>query len=257
MSILEIHSLAVMSDNYVHLARCPETGDCAVVDPGVADAVIAALKSRGWQATHILNTHHHNDHVGGNQAIKAAFPGCRIIGAAADRNRIPGLDETVGEGDTVAVGQAQGSVIEVPGHTSGHIAFHFAASNALFCGDTLFVMGCGRLFEGTAAQMWASLKKLRALPDDTRVFCAHEYTLANAQFACAVEPDNADLLRRLADVQALRDNGQPTVPSTMADEKRTNPFLRCDVPEFLDRAGLAGQDAASAFADVRRRKDMF
>ncbi|MCB2102549.1 MAG: hydroxyacylglutathione hydrolase [Rhodobacterales bacterium] len=256
MPALQIHQIPVLNDNYVYLARDPDTGACACVDPAVSDAVLAALKDLGWTLTHILNTHHHGDHVGGNLAIKAAT-GCTIVGFADDAARIPGIDEKVREGDTVAIGACTARVFEVPGHTSGHIAYWFEDSDALFCGDTLFALGCGRLFEGTAGQMWASLSKLRALPDATRVYCAHEYTNANADFALSVEPDNATLVARADQVTALRQAGRPTVPSTLAEERATNPFLRADVPALLAAAGLRGQDPVAAFAEIRRRKDVF
>lgn len=257
MAVLDIVQLPVLSDNYVYLAHCPETGACAVVDPAVSATVIAALEERDWKATCILNTHHHPDHVGGNEDIKAAYPDCLIYGSVADQGRIPGLDVALREGGTVTVGNCEGVVIDVPGHTRGHIAYYFAGSNALFCGDALFALGCGRMFEGTAEQMWTSLKKLRDLPDDTHVYCAHEYTNANADFALHLEPRNLALKQRAEDVTRLRESGKPTVPSLLGLEKKTNPFLRCDDPAFLRNIGLTGLGAVSAFAEVRGRKDRF
>jgi hydroxyacylglutathione hydrolase len=256
MAELKIHQIPVLNDNYIYLARDPDGGACAAVDPAVAPPVLRALGELGWKLTHILNTHHHGDHTGGNLEIKRAT-GCTIVGAAADAARIPGIDVHVGDGDTVALGTATGRVFEVPGHTRAHIAFWFEDSRALFCGDALFALGCGRLFEGNAEQMWRSLEKLRALPDDTRVYCAHEYTNANADFALTVEPDNVELRKRADAVLALREAGKPTVPSTMSEERATNPFLRADVPELQRAAGLAGKDPVSVFAEVRRRKDRF
>lgn len=253
---LQVHQIPVLSDNYVYLARDPETGACAAVDPAVAAPVLAAADALGWHITHILNTHHHGDHVGGNREIKAAT-GCTIVGSAADARRIPGIDRLAREGDTVAIGAQTARVIEVSGHTVGHIAYWFEDSQAVFCGDTLFSLGCGRLFEGTPAQMWASLEKLRALPPETRVYCAHEYTLANARFALTVDPDNPALKTRAAAVDALRARGEPTVPSTIAEECAANPFLRADSLDLQLAAGLAGADAADAFAAIRRRKDAF
>ena len=256
MPELEILQIPVLNDNYVYLARDADSGACAAVDPAVAAPVLRALGERGWKLTHILNTHHHGDHTGGNLEIKRAT-GCTVVGAAADAARIPGIDVRLGEGDTVSLGTAGARVFEVPGHTRAHVAYWFEGSRALFCGDTLFALGCGRLFEGTAGQMWESLEKLRALPDHTRVYCAHEYTNANADFALTVEPDNAALKARADAVLALREAGKPTVPSTMAEERATNPFLRADVPDLQRAAGMEGQDPVSVFAEVRRRKDRF
>lgn len=233
--MLDIVQIPVLNDNYIYLAHEPESGATAVVDPAVAPPVLAALEARGWQLTHILNTHHHMDHVGGNLALKEAA-GCVIVGPRADAGRIPGIDIEVGDGDVFKLGAAAARVFDVPGHTRGHIAYWFQDAGALFCGDTLFAMGCGRLFEGTPGQMYASLAKLAALPDDTRVYCAHEYTLANGRFALTVEPGNPALQARMAAVEALRAQGEPTVPSRLAEEKATNPFLRAaNVEDFAAR----------------------
>ncbi len=255
MTSIEIEQLAVLRDNYVYLIHDQATAATAVVDPAVAEPVLDALDRRGWRLTHILNTHHHHDHVGGNLALKAAT-GCTIVGNRADAARIPGIDLAVSEDDRVAVGDAVAEVIAVSGHTIGHIAYWLAAEGVLFCGDTLFSLGCGRLFEGTPAEMWASLCKLRALPDATAVYCAHEYTETNARFALTVEPDNAALQVRAAEVAALRRAGRPTVPSLLGTEKAANPFLRADVPA-LQRTLAAGGDAVATFAAIRRRKDDF
>lgn len=254
--MLEIVQLPVLSDNYVYLVREPRQGAVGVVDPAVAGPVLAALQERGWKLTHILNTHHHGDHVGGNLEIKAAT-GCTVVGPRADAARIPGIDVTVGDGDTYAFGAEDALVYDVPGHTRGHIAYWFAASRALFCGDTLFALGCGRLFEGTPQQMWRSLGRLRALPDDARVYCAHEYTQANARFALTVEPGNAALVARAQAIDAARAKGRPTVPSTMGEERATNPFLRPESAEIRARLGLRDADDTAVFAAVRKRKDNF
>jgi len=256
MPALQIHQIPVLSDNYVYLARDPETEATAVVDPAVARPVLEALDRLGWKLTHILNTHHHHDHVGGNLELKRAT-GCTIVGNRADARRIPGMDVGVAEGDAVALGAQTAQVIEVYGHTVGHIAYWFEDSAALFCGDTMFALGCGRLFEGTAAQMWSSLSKLRDLPGDTRVYCAHEYTLANAAFALSVDPGNPALRERAGRIRALRADRKPTVPSTLAEERATNPFLRADVEDLKTAAGLPGGDAAAVFAEIRRQKDEF
>ena len=230
---MEIVQIPVLNDNYVYLAH--DGDETAVIDPAVAEPVLAAAAARGWTITQILNTHWHPDHVGANLAIKAAT-GCRITGPAGEATKIPGIDRAVGDGDAVQIGAVTGMVIDVPGHTAGHNAYYFAAAQTLFCGDTLFALGCGRLFEGTPAQMSASLAKLMALPDTTAVYCAHEYTQANARFAVTVEPDNAALTDRVIAIDAARAAGQPTVPSTIGLERATNPFVRAtSVAEFAAR----------------------
>src|SRR5205085_547395 len=234
--------IPVLSDNYVWLLHDAGSGETAVVDPAVADPVLAAAEQRGWRITQIWNTHWHPDHTGGNQAIKAAT-NCFITGPAAEAARIPTLDRQVREGDRVSLGGVQAEVIEVPAHTAGHIAYLIPQEKAAFVGDTLFAMGCGRLFEGSAEQMYANLQRLAALPPETRVYCAHEYTLSNARFAVTVEPDNQALARRLADVEAARAAGEATVPTTIALERATNPFIRAS--------------SAEAFAERRLGKDNF
>jgi hydroxyacylglutathione hydrolase len=255
MSELIIRQILVLRDNYVYLLHDPDTAATAAVDPSVAEPVLRAVADLGWHLTHVLNTHHHHDHTGGNLEIKAAT-GCTIVGPRADRDRIPGIDVAVGDGDSYDLGAQRADVYDVPGHTRGHIAYWFRGSRALFCGDTLFLMGCGRLFEGTPEQMWGSLGKLRALPPQTRVYCGHEYTQANARFALTVEPDNAALVARARAVDALRAEGKSTIPGTMADEVATNPFLRADQPSLQRAAGAPG-DAVATFAAIRRQKDSF
>ncbi len=256
MATLEIVQVPVLSDNYVYLVHDPDSGETAAVDPAVARPVLDAAARCGWRITHILNTHHHGDHTGGNQEIKRAT-GCTIVGNRHDAARIPGLDVGVAEGETVRLGDQEARVFEVPGHTVGHVAYWFADAAALFCGDTLFSIGCGRLFEGTPAQMWASLDQLRRLPARTRVFCAHEYTRANIRFALAIDPDNAALRARAEDAHRLREAGKPTVPSLLGDELAANPFLRADDPALAQQVGLAGADPVAVLAEVRARKDRF
>jgi hydroxyacylglutathione hydrolase len=222
---LEIVRIPVLSDNYVWLVHEPVSKATMVVDPAVADPVLAEAAARGWAITDIWNTHWHPDHTGGNEAIKEAT-GCTITGPIAEAARIPTLERLVAGGDTVMLGGVVASVWDVPAHTAGHIAYHFADDAAIFVGDTMFAMGCGRLFEGTAEQMFINMQALGKLDDATRVYCAHEYTLSNARFAVTVEPENAALAARLAEVEAMRTRGEATVPTTIGAERATNPFLR-------------------------------
>jgi hydroxyacylglutathione hydrolase len=253
---LEIQLVPCLKDNYAYLLHEPVSGETAAVDPSEAEPVLAAARARGWRLSHVLNTHHHHDHTGGNLALRQAT-GARIVGPAADRERIPGIDLALEEDEVFRLGDRAGMVMFIPGHTRGHIAFHFADDQAVFCGDTLFALGCGRMFEGTAPQMWDSLKKLRCLPGPTRVYCGHEYTQANARFALTVEPGNAALVRRAAGIDTTRAAGKPTIPSTMAEECATNPFLRADDPATAAAAGLPGADPVEVFAAIRARKDKF
>lgn len=223
--MLEIIRIPVLSDNYVWLVHEPESGETMVVDPAVAEPVLAEAEKRGWKITQIWNTHWHPDHTGGNAAIKEAT-GCHITGPEAERERIPTLDTFVKEGDTVKLGDVVADVIDVPAHTAGHIAFYIPSEKVAFVGDTLFAMGCGRLFEGTAEQMYDNMRKLEALPDDTKIYCAHEYTQSNGEYALVAEPDNLALKERMAEVLTLRSRGEATVPTTIGQERATNPFMR-------------------------------
>ncbi len=254
--MLDIRRIPALTDNYLWLVREPASGMVAVVDPAEAEPIDAALAMLGWRLTHILNTHHHKDHVGGNIALKAAW-NATVVGPAADADRIPGIDIEVGDGETYRFGEESAEVFDVPGHTRGHIAFWFPDSDALFCGDTLFALGCGRLFEGTPAQMWTSLGKFGPLPDETRVFCAHEYTQSNARFALTVDGGNAALVARARAVDEARAKGQATVPSTLGEERATNPFLRADDSELAKNLGLDARDPVAVFAEIRQRKDHF
>jgi hydroxyacylglutathione hydrolase len=256
MALLTIHRIPALKDNYLWLAVEPAAGAVAVVDPAEAAPVRTLLASLGLRLTHILNTHHHRDHTGANLELKDEF-GLTIIGPRADRDRIPGIDVAVGDGDTVRLGNAEAQVFDVPGHTRGHIAYWFAESDALFCGDTLFALGCGRLFEGTPEQMWTSLSKFRTLPDSAKIYCAHEYTLSNARFAVTVDSANPALSARAERVAHMRANGEPTVPSTLGEERATNPFLRADRPELAAAVGLSGAAPARVFGAIRAAKDSF
>ena len=253
---LQIDHLICLRDNFVWLLRETESGAVACVDPSEAAPVKAKLDQLGWKLTHILNTHHHNDHTGGNLELKRAT-GATIVGPAADKARIPGIDVALAEGETYDFGKETAKVYDIPGHTRGHIAFWFERAKTVFTGDTLFSLGCGRLFEGTPQQMWTSLSKLRRLPGDTKVYCGHEYTQANAKFALAIDPDNPALKARAAEVDALRAQGKATLPSTMASECAANPFLRAADPGLARAVKLPPADPVAVFAEVRARKDKF
>jgi hydroxyacylglutathione hydrolase len=256
MAQLEIEQMPVLSDNYVYLVHEPAAGVTGVVDPAVAEPVLARLKAKGWKLDWILSTHHHADHTGGNLELKQAT-GCKIAGPGKDAARIPGIDLDLVEGDRFALGEAEAQIFETPGHTSGHISFWFPDAKVLFCADTLFSLGCGRVFEGTHAQMWDSLSKLAALPDDTLVYCGHEYTQSNARFALSVDPDNPALLARAAEVDRQRAAGQPTVPTTLGEEHKANPFLRPSNPAIRQKLGMESASDAEVFGEIRRRKDSF
>jgi hydroxyacylglutathione hydrolase len=255
-SKLEIHMFPCLSDNYGFLIHDPDNDLTACIDTPDSRAILEQLRSKGWTLTHILNTHHHHDHAGGNLELKRAT-GCTVIGNAADAGRIPGIDHGVRDGDTFPFGAHTIHVLETPGHTVGHIVYHIPDQSLAFVGDTLFAMGCGRLFEGTPGQMWHSLSRIRQWPADTRIYCAHEYTLANARFAMSVDSGNHALEQRVAEVEARRDKGLPTIPTTLALELETNPFLRADVERFAAGLGMQGAAPADVFAETRRRKDEF
>lgn len=229
--MLEVVRVPVLSDNYAWLVHDPDSGETLAVDPGEAGPVADAAAARGWRIGQVWATHWHPDHVGGIPEIKAR--GAVVTGPAAEAARIPTLDRTVAEGNVITLGEHAAAVIETPGHTAGHVTFHFAGAGLLFTGDTLFAMGCGRLFEGTAEQMFGNMRRLAGLPGDTQVFCGHEYTQANGRYALTAEPDNADLRARMAEVDALRARGEPTVPTTIGLERATNPFMRAASPEEL------------------------
>jgi hydroxyacylglutathione hydrolase len=256
MSELTIHMFPCLADNYGYLLHDEDSGATAAVDTPDAAEIARQLDAKGWRLTHILNTHHHGDHAGGNLELKRGT-GCTIVGPRADAARIPGIDIAVGEGDVVALGAHRAAVFDTPGHTRGHIVYHFAAARAAFVGDTLFAMGCGRLFEGTPGQMWSSLQKILRWPDDTRIYCAHEYTQSNARFALTVEPQNRLLQARAANVERLRAAGTATVPSTLGEERATNPFLRAESRDLRATIGLPSAPDVDVFAKTRALKDAF
>jgi len=252
----ETHLFPCRSDNFGVLVRDPATGRTAAIDAPETEAVERALQATGWALTDILVTHHHADHTDGILALKDKYK-CRVVAPAAEAQKIPGVDETVREGDTVAVGDLSAEVIETPGHTLGHIAYWFGADRLAFVGDTLFSIGCGRVIEGTPEAMWHSLLKLRALPGDTRIYCGHEYTMANIKFAQTIEPDNAALKARAAQAERQIADKQPTIPTTLDEEKAANVFLRADVPAVAAAVGLPGRSPTEVFAEVRARKNNF
>jgi hydroxyacylglutathione hydrolase len=252
----ETHLFLCLKDNYGVLLHDSASGATAAIDAPETAPVEAALKATGWKLTDILVTHHHGDHTAGIPDLKKRY-GCRVVAPRNEAGKIPLVDETVREGDTVSVGKLSANVIETPGHTAGHITYWFHGDKLAFAGDTLFSIGCGRVIEGTPEMMWASLRKLRDLPGDTRVYCGHEYTLANIKFAQTIEPDNKALAARAAEAARQIAAGTPTIPTTIDEEKAANPFLRADVPSVAASIGLAGKPAAQVFAEIRERKNRF
>lgn len=254
MAELEIHQFACLSDNYGVLIRDAEADVVASIDAPETAAVRQALADKGWKLTHIFTTHHHSDHTDGNLPLKEET-GCAIIGPKGEADKVRGLDKAVGEGDTFAFGNFEVQVLETPGHTSGHITYYIPAAKVAFCGDTIFAMGCGRVFEGTMQQMWQSLEKIAKLPKDTALYCGHEYTESNADFSLKIEPGNQALQARVAEVKALRAKGQPTLPTTVEKELATNPFIRVDSAEIRKNLGLESAADWEVFAEVRERKN--
>ncbi|MDZ5699108.1 hydroxyacylglutathione hydrolase [Chelativorans sp. M5D2P16] len=252
---LEIEQFMCRSDNFGILARDTETGETALIDAPEEQPILEAVERTGWTPTMILTTHHHQDHVAANLALKKRF-GLTIVGPAAEADRIPGIDRTVKEGDTVRVGRQAARVIETPGHTAGHVSYHFADAGIAFTADTLFALGCGRLFEGTPADMLRSLKKIAVLPLETVIYCGHEYTQANARFALTVDPTNSALKERAKGVDTLRQEGKPTLPTTLKQEMATNPFLRWHDPVIRRNLGMEDASDEAVFAEIRKRKDV-
>ena len=253
---LQLVTIPCLSDNYAYLVHDPGTGETGVVDVPEAGPILQALETKGWTLSHILLTHHHYDHIDGVEELLSHAP-AKVIGAAADAHRLPPLDQAVAEGDSVSIGSDTGQVIDVSGHTVGHIAFHFPDSGLVFTADSLMALGCGRLFEGTPAQMHDSLSKLAALPPDTTVCSGHEYTQSNANFALTIDPDNPALISRADAVRGAREKGQATVPSQLSEELATNPFLRASDPAIQAHLGLQGADPVDVFTEIRARKDRF
>lgn len=252
--MLEIHQFPCLSDNYGYLLHDPESQETVCVDTPDADEYLRQAGRKGWQITQIWNTHWHPDHAGGNAAIQAVT-GCRIVAPREETGKIPDIDEAVGQGDIVSIGDWEAHVIDVGGHTSGHIAYHLPGRHVAFVGDAVFALGCGRMFEGTPEQFWDSLLRIRGLPSETMLYCAHEYTQANARFALHADPDNEALRAYAAEVDERRAQGQPTVPMKLQRELETNPFLRADVPAIRERWG--GNSPPETFAALRSGKDNF
>ncbi|MCB0362507.1 MAG: hydroxyacylglutathione hydrolase, partial [Bdellovibrionales bacterium] len=243
-------------DNYIFILTDEETGKTAVVDPGESSGVLKALANSGKRLDSILLTHHHFDHVGGVSELRQKY-GCEIYGSEEDQHRLPPLSRSLKDQDSFSIGKSWCSVIEVPGHTLGHIAFWFPEDKILFCGDTLFSLGCGRLFEGSPQQMWHSLQKIRSLPEESQIYCAHEYTLANGKFASYLEPENEELAAYLQKAKEMRSLNQPTIPCLLKMEKKLNPFLKPLSPPILSKLGIYCSDPLEAFTQLRLRKDSF
>lgn len=252
--MLKVHQFPCLSDNYGYLAHDPHSGETACIDTPDADAYLREASAMGWQITQIWNTHWHPDHAGGNEAIKAAT-GCTVIAPAAEAAKIAGINRTVSQGDVATLGDWQAQVIDVGGHTMGHVAYYLPEAEIAFVGDSVFALGCGRMFEGTAPQFWESLTRIKALPPTTMLYCAHEYTASNARFAIHADPDNAELQAYVTEINAARAKDLPTVPSKLERELKTNPFLRADDPGMQSRWGSG--DAVSTFKALREAKDTF
>ena len=256
MSVLDIRIIRCRTDNYAFIVHDPESGQTMVGDTPEFGPIDAALQKEGWGLDLIVNTHHHHDHVDANLALKEKY-GAKVLGPKHDAGRIPGIDRGLRDGDGFSLGEHKFDVIAVPGHTLGHLAYYICDQKAVFTGDTLFSLGCGRMFEGDAEMMWHSLDLLRHLPDDTLMFCGHEYTLNNGEFALTVEPNNKALQERVEEVRELLRAGKPTIPVTIAREKETNPFLRPESIEIRENLDMMGVENYRVFAELRQRKDNF
>ena len=256
MDRMEIHQFPIRSDNFAVLLHEPRSKATAAIDAPEADAILKALKERGWRLTEILVTHKHRDHIEGIPALKSAFD-CVVTGPKASAAETGMYDRTTGDGDALEFAGRSVQVLATPGHTLDHVSYHLPDEKIVFVGDTIFALGCGRVIEGNHAMMWDSIRKLRGLPDETSLYCGHEYTLANAKFAITIDPDNEALAERRREAERLRAAGQPTLPTTILREKEANPFLRADDPGIARRLGLEGADPATVFAEIRTRKDRF
>lgn len=254
---MEIIQLQAAQDNYIYILVCEETKMVGVVDPTEAKPVLDWLSDYGLELNCIFNTHHHHDHIGGNDVLQKKFPECEIVAPAAEYDKIPNIDLPVMEGHGVVLGSCRAQVIDVKGHTKGHVAYWFEKQNAVFCGDALFSLGCGRIFEGTPAEMWNSLKKLRSLPEETLIYCAHEYTENNAEFALTIETTNPLLQNYVTKIRKMRREKKPTIPSVLAIEKAINPFLRCDHLSLKKAVNMEDASDIEVFAEIRARKDRF
>ena len=255
-SKLKIFQFPCRQDNYGVILHDPQSNVTISIDAPETEAIIDVLESKGLQLTHILTTHHHGDHVEGNETLKSKY-GCTIIGPVDEAAKIPGLDDSKGHGDSFDIAGHRIKVIGTPGHTLGQIAYYFPDQGVVFCADALFALGCGRIFEGTPDMMFAALSRLAGLPAETQVYAGHEYTLANAKFALSVDPDNQELIKRAKEIEALRDNGKPTLPSTIELELKTNPFLRADDASIRAHLGMESASDLEVFTEIRARKDRF
>ncbi|MCB8837230.1 hydroxyacylglutathione hydrolase [Aurantimonas sp. VKM B-3413] len=256
MTSLEIRQFSCRSDNFGVLVHAPDAGTTIAIDTPEEGPILAALEEAGWRLTHILTTHHHADHVAANEALKARFD-ATIYGPAKERAKIPGIDKAVEGGDVVDVGGVRVEVIDTPGHTLGEVSYYLPEGKAVFAGDALFSLGCGRLFEGDAAMLWESLKRLRALPDETMLYCGHEYTATNARCALSIDSQNLALQERVKEVETLRVEHKSTLPVQLGREKKTNPFLRADDPELQAAMGMSDADPAAVFAALRAKRDQY
>lgn len=254
MAELKIHQFPCLSDNYGVLIHDPQSGATASIDAPEYPSVKSALTDKGWNLSHILTTHYHADHTDGNLQLKEEY-GCTVVGPSAEAGKIPGIDVQLAEGDTYEFGNFEARIFDTPGHTAGHIIYWFPQAEVVFAGDTLFALGCGRLFEGDARTMWSSLSKLMVLPAATSVYCGHEYTLSNGEFALTIEPENSELQNRVKEIRELRNADRPTLPTTIGTELATNPFLRTSSPDIQARLNMKGRDDWEIFGEIRKRKD--
>ncbi|MCP3056886.1 hydroxyacylglutathione hydrolase [Aurantimonas marianensis] len=256
MAEIEIRQFVCRGDNFGVLVHEKDSGTTIAIDAPEEAPILAELEKAGWNLTHILTTHHHGDHVAANEALKARF-GLEIVGPEKERAKIPGIDRTVSGGDAFELGGIRVEAIDTPGHTLGEISYYLPDAKAVFAADALFSLGCGRLFEGDAAMMWDSLQRLRALPDETMLYCGHEYTATNARCAIDVDPRNPALRERVSEVEALLAQGKPTLPVSLGREKQTNPFLRADEPALMQAMGMEDASPAAVFAAIRKKRDQY